>query len=98
MKSIKTIVASSAAVILGFALVASAASYTFTTYMNVGSTGADVSALQNWLIANGFSIPAITSGAAATGYYGSQTQAPVRAYHTSVGIPSLGMVGPLKEA
>src|ERR1035437_2008022 len=98
MKSIKTIVACSAAVILGFALVASAVSYTFTSYMSVGSIGADVSALQTWLIANGFSIPSITSGAASTGYYGSQTQAAVRAYQTSVGIPSLGMVGPLTLA
>jgi peptidoglycan hydrolase-like protein with peptidoglycan-binding domain len=96
MKSIKTIVASSAAVILGFALVASAA--TFSNYMSVGSTGANVVQLQNWLIANNFSIPAITSGVASPGYYGSQTQAAVRAYQTSVGIPSLGMVGPLTLA
>ena len=60
----KSIVASLAAAVLGFALVASAASYTFSNYMSVGSTGADVSALQTWLIANGFSIPAISSGAA----------------------------------
>jgi fibronectin-binding autotransporter adhesin len=94
----KSIVASLAAAVLGFALVASAASYTFSNYMSVGSTGADVSALQTWLIANGFSIPAISSGAASPGYYGSQTQAAVMKYQTSVGIPSLGMVGPLTLA
>jgi peptidoglycan hydrolase-like protein with peptidoglycan-binding domain len=96
MKFAKTIVASSAAVVLGFALVASAA--TFSTYMSVGSTGANVVQLQNWLIANNFSIPAITTGVASPGYYGSQTQAAVKAYQTSVGIPSLGMVGPLTLA
>src|ERR1035437_9698483 len=91
MKSIKTIVASSAAVILGFALVASAASYTFTSYMSVGSTGTDVSALQTWLIANGFSIPATTSGAASTGYYGPLTEAALNKGTVASGSGTLGI-------
>jgi len=98
MKFTKSIVVSSAAVILGFALIASAASYTFSNYLSVGSTGADVTALQNFLIANGFSIPSISSGAAQPGYFGSQTQAAVKAYQTQHGIPSTGFVGPLTVA
>ncbi|MDR3558583.1 MAG: peptidoglycan-binding domain-containing protein, partial [Candidatus Pacebacteria bacterium] len=95
---VKSIVASAAAVVLGFALVASAASYTFSNYLSVGSTGADVSALQNFLIANGYSIPSISSGAAQPGYFGSQTQAAVQAYQTANSIPSTGFVGPLTVA
>jgi hypothetical protein len=98
MKSIKTIVVSSAAAILGIALVASAASYTFSNYLSVGSTGAAVTALQNFLIANNFSIPSIANGKAKTGYFGSQTQSAVKAYQTSVGIPNTGFVGPLTVA
>ena len=98
MKSIKTIVAGSAAVILGFALVAAAASYTFSNYLSVGSTGADVSALQSYLMASGYSIPSITSGAAQPGYFGSQTQAAVKAYQAQNGIPNTGFVGPLTVA
>jgi len=98
MKFVKTIAASATVAALGLALVASAASYTFSNYLSVGSTGADVTALQNWLIAEGFSIPAISSGAAQPGYFGSQTQAAVEAYQFSVGIPNTGFVGPLTVA
>jgi len=98
MKSMKSIVVSAGVVALGFALAASAASYTFSNYLSVGSTGADVTALQNWLIAEGFSIPAISSGAASPGYFGSQTQGAVEKYQASVGIPNTGFVGPLTVA
>lgn len=67
----------------------------FSTNLTVGSTGSDVVALQTWLIANGYSIPSIASGAAAKGYFGSQTLAAVKAYQTAKGIPSTGFVGPL---
>ena len=70
----KSIVVSGAAVVLGFALVASAAGYTFSNYLSVGSTGADVTALQNFLIAGGYSIPSIASGAAHTGVDYSDAQ------------------------
>jgi hypothetical protein len=94
----KSIVAGAAAIVLGFALVASAASYSFSNYLSVGSTGADVSALQNLLIAGGYSIPSISSGAAQPGYFGSQTQAAVKAYQAANSIPSTGFVGPLTVA
>jgi hypothetical protein len=94
----KTIVASLAAAVLGLALVASAASYTFSNYLSVGSTGADVSALQSFLMTNGYSIPSLASGAAQPGYFGSQTQAAVEAYQTANSIPNTGFVGPLTVA
>ncbi len=83
------------AVVLGSTAVAQAA---FTTYMNVGSTGASVTELQTWLIANGFDIVAISSGAASKGYFGQQTKAAVIKYQKSVGLPSFGYVGPMTIA
>lgn len=78
--------------IVAFGATASAA---FNTNLTVGSTGADVSALQSWLISKGFSIPSISSGAAQPGYFGAQTKAAVTAYQASVGLPATGFVGPL---
>ncbi len=83
------------ALILGSAAVADAA---FTTYLTVGSRGADVTALQTWLIANGYDISAITTGAAAKGYFGQQTKAAVVKYQAFVGLPATGFVGPLTIA
>ena len=65
-----------------------AGGYTFTRDLTVGSTGADVTALQN---AVGVS--------PATGYFGPITKAAVIAYQTSKGIaPAAGYVGPLTRA
>ncbi|MEK7646214.1 MAG: peptidoglycan-binding domain-containing protein [Patescibacteria group bacterium] len=83
---------------LAFASVAAAQAYSFSTNLMVGSTGADVSALQTALINAGFSIPAITSGGAVKGNFGSQTKAAVMAYQASRGIPNTGFVGPLTRA
>ncbi|MES2216319.1 MAG: peptidoglycan-binding domain-containing protein [Patescibacteria group bacterium] len=90
----KFLIASGVAV-LAFASVASAQGYSFNSNLTVGSTGPDVVALQTWLINNNFSIPSIASGAAAKGYFGSQTKAAVMAYQASRGIPNTGFVGPL---
>ena len=90
----KVLIASGVAV-LAFAMIAGAQGYAFNTNLTVGSTGADVVALQTWLMTNGQSIPAIASGAAAKGYFGSQTKAAVVAYQASHGIPSTGFVGPI---
>ena len=73
---------------LAFVSVAGAQGYQFTNNLSVGSTGADVVALQTWLITNGFSIPSVASGAAAKGYFGSQTKAAVQKYQASVGVPA----------
>lgn len=84
-----------AAVLVG---VSAAQAYTFSKYLTVGSTGADVSALQQWLIDSGYSIPSISSGAASKGYFGQQTKAAVVKYQAAVGLPSTGFVGPLTVA
>ncbi len=45
-----------------FALVALAAAqeYSFTSNLSVGAAGPDVTALQSWLISNGYDIPAVS--------------------------------------
>lgn len=91
----KLLIASSVAV-LAFASVAAAQS--FTANLTVGSTGAEVSALQTLLISKGYSIPSIASGAATPGYFGSQTKTAVMAYQAANGIPNTGFVGPLTRA
>lgn len=70
------------------------ASATFTTDLTVGSKGAAVSALQNWLIGKGFSI-----AAGATGTFGAQTKAAVAAWQASAGItPAAGYFGAKSRA
>ncbi len=72
----------------------SSASMMFNTNLTLGSKGADVTALQNWLISKGYSIPA-----GATGFFGSQTQAALAAYQAAVGIsPAAGYFGPITRA
>lgn len=83
---------------LALATVAGAQGYAFSTNLTVGSTGADVVALQTWLMANGYSIPALASGAATKGYFGAQTKAAVIAYQKAVGLPNTGFFGPLTRA
>ncbi|MFA6315398.1 MAG: peptidoglycan-binding domain-containing protein [Candidatus Paceibacterota bacterium] len=90
----KVLIASGVAV-LAFAMIAGAQGMVFSTNLTVGSTGPDVVALQNTLMAAGYSIPAITSGAATPGYFGSQTQTAVKLYQAAKGIPNTGFVGPL---
>jgi peptidoglycan hydrolase-like protein with peptidoglycan-binding domain len=87
----------SSVITLGLA-VAMTAGAAFNSNLSVGSTGADVSALQTWLISKGFNIPAIASGAAQTGYFGQQTKDAVKAYQAANGIPNTGFVGPLTRA
>lgn len=70
------------------------ASVTFTRDLTIGSTGADVTALQNWLIGKGFGI-----AAGATGYFGSQTQAALAAWQAANGVtPAAGYFGPITRA
>jgi len=59
----------------------------FTRNLTVGSTGADVTALQTLL-----------GVAPATGYFGAITKAAVMAYQTANGLPSTGYVGPMTLA
>jgi hypothetical protein len=70
------------------------ASATFSTDLTMGSKGADVTALQNWLISKGFTI-----AAGATGYFGAQTQSAVAKWQASAGIsPAAGYFGPISRA
>lgn len=74
---------------------AQSSGYVFNTNLTVGSTGADVVALQDWLASKGFlSIPAGTS----KGYFGQLTKSSVASYQASVGLPSTGFVGALTRA
>lgn len=70
------------------------ASVSFSRDLHVGSSGADVSALQTWLIGQGFSIKA-----GATGFFGGQTKAAVKAFQVANGIvPASGYFGPITRA
>lgn len=69
------------------AAVTSQASVSFTRDLTIGSTGADVTALQNMI-----------GVSPATGYFGSITKAAVQAYQASKGISTTGYVGPLTRA
>lgn len=84
-----------AAFVLAFSAVSAAPGILFTRDLSVGATGPDVVALQNWLLANGYDIPAIRTGAAAKGFFGTQTRAAVAAYQRAVGLPDFGYFGPL---
>lgn len=67
--------------------------YTFTRALTVGSTGADVTALQNYLLSKGYVI------SSATGYFGPQTKAAVAAWQTANGVaPAAGYFGPVSQA
>jgi hypothetical protein len=69
-------------------------SATFNTNLTVGSKGADVTALQTWLIAKGYTI-----AAGATGNFGPQTKAALAAYQAASGItPAAGYFGPITRA
>lgn len=82
------------ALALAVTVSASAASYQFNTNLKVGSRGADVTALQDFLTATGH----YTYGVS-TGYFGNVTKAAVAAYQSAKGIsPAVGFFGPLTRA
>jgi len=71
----------------------SSTSSTFTRNLTIGSTGADVTALQQWLATKGFFT--VTP----TGYFGPITQKALAAFQASVGIsPAAGYFGPITMA
>ena len=73
----------------------SGASYTYTRTLTTGSSGDDVSSLQTFLEDRGFLI--IPQGVA-KGYFGSLTKQAVMKYQESVGIETVGIVGPKTRA
>ena len=72
------------------------ATTTFTKDLTVGSTGAEVTALQSFLVGKGFlTMPA----GVAMGYFGPLTKAALAAYQASAGIsPAVGYFGPITRA
>lgn len=73
---------------------ASSAAYNFTRSITVGSQGADVTALQNYLISAGYPI-----AAGATGYFGAQSAAALAKWQAANGIsPAVGYFGPVSMA
>ena len=67
---------------------------TFTMDLTLGSTGTEVTALQNWLIGKGFAI-----SAGATGYFGAQTKAALASWQAANGVsPAAGYFGPITRA
>jgi hypothetical protein len=91
----KAIFASALASLLIAGSAFAAAGYTFSNYLRVGSTGADVVALQSFLVDGGFlTMPAGVS----MGYFGGLTKAAVVKYQASVSLPATGFVGPLTVA
>ena len=72
----------------------SAGCYAFTRDLTLGATGADVTALQNYLTPTYF-----TFAGGATGYFGTITQASVAAWQAANGVaPAAGYFGPISGA
>ncbi|MEX2010309.1 MAG: peptidoglycan-binding domain-containing protein, partial [Parcubacteria group bacterium] len=71
-------------------------SYTFTQNLTVGSTGADVTSLQQFLVGGGYlNMPIGVS----YGYFGSLTKAAVASWQAANGVsPAVGYWGPLSRA
>lgn len=68
--------------------------YTYNRNLTIGSMGADVTALQQFLISKSHAIPA-----GATGYFGAQTQSALAKYQAQNGInPPAGYFGPVTRA
>src|SRR5690349_10900664 len=94
MKKIISLVVT-AFVLLLTASSAQADTYSFKTDLKVGSTGADVSALQTWLIQNMYHIPSIEAGKVSKGIFGGETKAAVQKFQKDRKLPTTGFVGPL---
>ena len=66
----------------------------FSSDLSLGASGSSVTALQNFLISKGYSIPA-----GATGYFGVQTQSALATFQRAQSIsPAVGHFGPLTRA
>lgn len=72
------------------------ASTTFTSDLTIGSTGSQVTALQQWLVSKGYlMMPAGTS----YGYFGALTKSALAKYQAEAGIsPASGYFGPITRA
>lgn len=66
--------------------------YTFTKSLSIGSTGADVTALQNTLTSLGY------YNGPVTGYLGALTSAGISKFQAANGLDQVGIVGPMTRA
>lgn len=85
-------------VFLCLVVIAKAQTFNFTSNLSVGASGPEVTALQDYLINNGYTIPSISSGQASKGYFGSQTRAALIKFQNANGIPGTGFFGPLTRS
>lgn len=82
----------------------SSACYSFTADLTVGSTGAQVTELQNYLVAEATGAAAQNlanafAGGVAKGYFGGLTQAAVAEWQAAMGVsPAVGYWGPISRA
>jgi len=67
--------------------------YTFSNNLQIGSIGADVAALQRFLISKGFSISE-ADVSSDTARFGINTWNALKLYQKSINVPSLGYFGP----
>lgn len=65
--------------------------FSISSDLALGSEGAEVTQLQNYLATD----PAIYPDGLITGYFGSKTQAAVKRFQATHGLPQVGRVGPL---
>jgi len=82
---------------------ATAGAYTFTTQLQTGSTGPDVTALQIALNSNPATALAVAAGSNGssgheTSYFGPATAAAVSKFQAANGLPQVGRVGPMTLA
>jgi len=69
---------------------------TYNTNLTIGSTGTDVSALQTYLVNNGYLVMPV---GVSKGYFGPLTRAAVAAWQAANGItPAVGYFGPISRA
>src|SRR3990167_6709246 len=61
-------------------------------FLSIGSRGGEVADLQITLLERGFDIPAISSGVATPGYFGTQTQKAVSEYQRNQGYHVTGSI------
>lgn len=95
---VATPVVTTSAAVTSSAAPASATPVVVSSYARVitlGAKGDDVSALQTFLEGKGF---LVMPQGVAKGYFGQLTKKALAAYQTSVGLPAVGIFGPLTKA
>lgn len=96
MSKFTKIIAGIVAVLVLVAVSATGASAAFTRSLTIGSTGADVTELQSWLVSKGYLVMPVGVN---MGYFGTLTKNAVIQFQTANGItPAAGYFGPISQA